>query len=579
MSKEIIVNIDNRETRVAIIEQGRLVELHIEREERIVGSLYKARVVNVLPGMDAAFVDIGLERNAFLYAGDVIPEADEADTEGNDRERNHEEVLETSSRIRDLVKPGQELLVQVVKAPRGTKGARVSTRISLPGRYLVLMPEGNNVGVSRKIEGVQERERLRKIAYKLRHLPCGLIVRTEAEGRGEAELRQDYEFLWRLWEQIQQKFQQTPQPGVVHQDLSLVYKIVRDVFSSDVAKFVIDSREHYEKVLDLVNFIAPKLKNRVIYYSDPEPIFDRYGIEPEIERLTRHKVWLKSGGYITIDETEAVTAIDVNTGKFIGTTSLADTILKTNLDAATEIARQLRLRDLGGIIILDFIDMANPKDRQHLMTALEKALKKDRVRTKITYLSPLGLIEMTRKRTGESLTQILTEPCPYCRGRGRVLSAETLAAKIEREVRRLCIDTDHEAFLITLNPRVAAYFIGPQGEMIERLERETHRALFVRANEKYHQEDYRIVPGDLQEMERQIVRYRPGQVVECQIPEEPFLMLPRSVAWCDGYFIDLANGGEHLGQRVKARLIHVHRSFAIGEVIQPARVIDKAEPI
>lgn len=574
MAKEIIVNVEPRETRVAVIESGRLVELHVEREERVVGSVYKSKVVNVLQGMDAAFVDIGLERNAFLYAGDVIPEA--ADAEGNGknaaRERNH-------LRIKDLVKPGQELLVQVVKAPRGTKGARVSTRLSLPGRYLVLMPEGETIGVSRKIEQPLERERLKKLAAKIRTFPCSLIVRTEADGKGEAELRQDFEFLTKLWNQIQQKAEQTKAPGVVHQDLNLVFKIVRDVFSEDVSKLVLDSQQDYEKALEIVGMISPKLKSRVEYYSDPEPIFQRYGIEQEIERLTKPKIWLKSGGYITIDQTEALTAIDVNTGKFVGTACLADTILKANLDAVNEVARQLRLRDIGGVIVIDFIDMSSARDRQHVMQALEKALKKDRVRSKIATISPLGLVEMTRKCTGESLSQILTEPCPYCGGQGRVSSPETMAARIERELRQVVNESDHEAFLITMHPRVAACFLGPQGEDVERLEQTTNRALFVRADSRMHIEEYRILPGDLQEMERQIVRYRPGQVVECQVEKEPIVAQPRAVGWCEGYYVDLLNGGSYLGERVKARLIHVHRSFAIGEVVPAAKTIDKAEPI
>jgi len=574
LSKEIIVNVDPRETRVAIVESGRLVELHIEREERVVGSVYKSKVVNVLQGMDAAFVDIGLERNAFLYVGDVIPEAEDVEGNGKGHPANRGQL-----RIRDVVRPGQELMVQVVKAPRGTKGARVSTRLSLPGRYLVLMPEGDSIGVSRKIEDQAERDRLKKIAQKIKTIPCSLIVRTEAEDKTEADLKQDFELLVKLWNQIQEKAEHTKAPGVVHQDLSLVYKIVRDVFSSDVSKLVLDSEQEYQKALEIVGLIAPKLKSRVVHYTDSEPIFQRYGIEQEIDRLTRQKVWLKSGGYITIDQTEALTTIDVNTGKFVGTSCLSDTILKANLDAVNEVARQLRLRDIGGVIIIDFIDMNSAKDRQHVMQALERALKKDRVRSKIANISPLGLVEMTRKRTGESLTQVLTEQCPYCSGRGRVASPETMAIRIEREIRQAASETDHEAFFVVAHPRVASAFIGPQGEAIERLEAMTRRAVFVRADSGMHAEEYRIMPGDLQELERQIVRYRPGQVVECQVDKESPLMLPRSVGWCDGYFIDLLNGGDHLGRRVKARLIHVHRSFGVGEVVTPAKVIDKAEPI
>ncbi len=575
MSKEIIVNVDARETRVAIVESGRLVELHIEREERVVGCLYKCRVVNVLPGMDASFVDIGLDRNAFLYVGDILPDAEDSDSNGNGRaERERREY-----HIRDVVKPGQELLVQVVKAPRGTKGARVSTRISLPGRYLVFMPDSDTVGVSRKIEQATERDRLKKLATKIKDTPCGIIVRTEAEGQTEAELKQDYDFLIRLWSQVQETSKKVRAPGVIHQDLSLLYRIIRDVFSSDVNKMIIDAETDYEKALELVDFMSPKLKGRVTHYAGTEPIFQHFGIEAEIERLTRKNVWLKSGGYLSIDETEALTTIDVNTGKFIGSTSLADTILKTNLDAVNEVARQLRLRDIGGVIIIDFIDMSSARDRQHVMDALDRALKKDRVRTKIAHISPLGLVEMTRKRTGESLSQVLTESCPYCAGRGRVTSPETMAARIEREIVQLSAEGEHEAFLLKVNPQVAIHLMGAQGQDIERLERQTRRALYVRADPDLHVEEYKLEPGDLQQMERQIVRYRPGQVVECQVCRDTLIMLPRAAGWCDGYFVDLANGGEHQGERVRVRLSHIHRSYALGEVVMPAKVLDKAEPI
>ncbi|HOK55457.1 MAG TPA: Rne/Rng family ribonuclease, partial [Armatimonadota bacterium] len=427
----------------ALIEAGKLVELHVEREERVVGSIYKCKVSNVLPGMDAAFVDIGLERNAFLYVADVLPEADEGGPTKRDTRGMH---------IKDMLKIGQEVMVQVIKGPRGTKGARVSTRISLPGRYLVLMPESDNIGISRKIEESGERDRLKKIAENIRPLGFGLIVRTEAESKTEIDLKQDLEFLLRMWNQIQEKARKIPAPGLVHQDLSLIYKTIRDVFGGDVTKMLIDSPVDYEKAIELIQLLSPKMKSRVQLYDESEPIFERFAIEGEIDRLLRRKVWLKSGGHLTIDETEALTTIDVNTGKYIGSTSLSETILKTNLEAVTEIARQLRLRDIGGIIIIDFIDMANPKDRQHVVTALDKALRKDRTRTKISHISPLGLIEMTRKRTGETISEAMTEACPYCQGRARIKSPETVSIDVERELRKLVAEMDEEAFVITVNP-------------------------------------------------------------------------------------------------------------------------------
>ncbi|MEN6357741.1 MAG: Rne/Rng family ribonuclease [Armatimonadota bacterium] len=569
MSKEIIVNVDTRETRVALVESGKLVELHVEREERVVGSIYKAKVANVLVGMDAAFVDIGLERNAFLYVADVLPEMDDeypsARKEGS---RHH-------LKIRDVVKTGQEVLVQVVKGPRGTKGARVSTRVSLPGRYLVLMPEADNTGISRKIESEGERDRLKKIAESIKPLGFGMIVRTEAEGRGENELRGDLEMLMRMWNQIQEKSAKVAAPGLVHQDLSLIYKMIRDVFGSDVAKMIIDSPVDYEKAVELVELISPKMRSRLFLYDEPEPIFEHFGIESEIESSLRRKVWLKSGGHLTIDPTEALTAIDVNTGKFIGSTSLSDTILKTNLDAVNEITRQLRLRDIGGIIVLDFIDMSNVKDRQKVIAAMERELRKDRTRTKICHISPLGLVEMTRKRTGETLTEIVTEPCPYCQGKGLVESADTVSLRIERDLRHLTSDMDEEAFMVTANPEVVMHLIGSGGEVIDEIERRLKRAIYVRASEALHIEKYEIAPGNLQEMDAQMTPWRKGETIECSVVRNPFSMLPKASAWLDGYLVELENGGKYVGRRVKAKLTDIHRSYAFGEVMTSEKSIDK----
>ncbi|MCX6345705.1 MAG: Rne/Rng family ribonuclease [Armatimonadetes bacterium] len=559
MSREIIVNVDTRETRVALIESNRLVELHVEREERVVGSLYKAKVSNVLSGMDAAFVDIGLERNAFLYVADVLPEMDDdMPAARRDNSRN--------VKIKDLVKPGQEVLVQVVKGPRGSKGARVSTRVSLPGRYLVLMPEADNLGVSRKIEDDSERDRLKKIGDSMRPLGFGVIIRTEAEGRSDAELRHDLEFLMRMWNQIQEKAAKVPAPGLVHQDLSLIYKMIRDVFGSDVNKMIIDSPVDYEKAVELIELISPKMRSRLFLYDESEPIFERYAIEPEIENLLRRKVWLKSGGHLAIDSTEALTTIDVNTGKFVGSTSLSDTILKTNLDAVVEIARQLRLRDIGGIIVLDFIDMTSPRDRQKIVATLEKELHKDRTRTKICHISPLGLIEMTRKRTGETITEIVTETCPYCQGKGRVEGAGTVSLRIERELRRMSAEVDDEAFLVTAHPEAVMHLVGSNGEVIEGIERLLKRAIYVRANESLHIEKFEILPGNMVEMDRHMLPWKTGDVVECQVARNPFSTLPQASAWLDGFLVELDNGGKYVGRNVKAKINEIHRSYATGEV-------------
>lgn len=565
MSKEIIVNCDTRETRVALLDGGKLVELHVEREERVVGSIYKCKVCNVLPGMDAAFVDIGLERNAFLYVADVIPEAIDEDVDARRVDRR-------TLGIRDVLKVGQELLVQVVKGPRGTKGARVSTRISLPGRYLVLMPDNDNLGVSRRIDDARERDRLKRIINSCRPEGCGVIVRTEADGKSEQELRHDLEFLVRMWEQVKAESVKTRAPGIVHQDLSLLYKTIRDVFGSDVNKMVIDSKQEYQKALELLDIMSsPKLKSRIQQFNRPEPIFDHYGIETEIDRLLRRKVWLKSGGHLTIDETEALVTIDVNTGKFIGSTSLNETILRTNLDAANEISRQLRLRDIGGIIVIDFIDMTSARDRAQVVNALEKALKRDRTRTKISHISQLGIVEMTRKRTGETISETVGEACPYCQGRGRVASAMSISIEAERALKKVASESDSKAFVVHVNPRVALHLIGPRGEVIEEIERRVNRKVFVRAREDMHAEKFEITPGDPRDIEGSVLPYRRDDVVECEVIRNPYTTLPHSTAWLDGYLLDLANGGRFVGQMVKARLTDVRRSWASAEVVtQPA---------
>ena len=565
MAKEIVVNVTTRETRLALIDSGKLVEMHVEREEQVAGSIYKCRVANVLPGMDAAFVDVGLERNAFLYAGDVLPETDE------DLPKGGKEPERTS--IKDLLKVGQELLVQVVKGPRGTKGARVSTRISLPGRFLVLMPDADNIGISRKIDDKRERERLKKITESVKPAGFGLIVRTEGEGCGERDLRSDLDFLLRMWEQILERAKTTPPPGLIHQDLSLTYRMIRDVFGSDIRKMFVDSQTEYQKALETAELISPKLKSKIVLYREPEPIFEHFSIENEIDRLLKRKVWLKSGGHITIDHTEALTSIDVNTGKFIGSTSLSDTILKTNMEAAAEIARQLRLRDIGGIIIIDFIDMSSAKDRNHVVNTLDKALKRDRTRSKISQIGPLGLIEMTRKRTGETISEIVNQACPYCQGRGEILSPESVSIQIERELRKMAAEGEpDDAFLITAHPEVAASLIGAGGQVVNHIEKQIRAHLvYIRANPDLHIEKYEILPGDLQEIEKEMLPYRKSQIVEADVVRSTFISLPRSAAWADGYMLDLSNGGKFIGQRVKARLTNVQRSFATGEVLGPVK--------
>jgi ribonuclease G len=565
MTKEIIVNVDHRETRIAVLDDKQLVELHVEREQRVVGNVYKAKVDNVLQGMDAAFVEIGLERNAFLYVADILPEDDDDNRfKGRDRRDLH---------IRDLVSRGDQLLVQVVKGPRGTKGSRVSTRISLPGRFLVLMPDANNLGVSRKIEEGSERDRLKKIVQSFREQGFGVIVRTEAEGRGLGELKLDYMMLTETWREIQAKAKATQAPALIHQDMGLVYKILRDAFGSDIGRLVLDSPDDYRQACEIIRRLSPDLQDRIELYDGDKPIFESFKIEDDIDRLLKRKVPLKSGGSLIIDQTEALVSIDVNSGKFTGSTGLADTILKTNLEATDEIARQLRLRDLGGMIILDFIDMDSARDKKAVMDAFVRSLKDDRSRTKISSISPLGLIEMTRKRTGETVDTAMSEICPYCQGLGRIASPETVSLEIERDLRRIALSTSSEALMVTAHPSVAAHLVGPQGEDIESLERVLHRAIFVRCVASWHHvEKFEIENGSIQKFEQALAMPRRGQVIDVVIPrDDPH---GERSPWALGFAlpqrnlqIDISNGAKFLGQTVRVRLTDVRRALAIGEVM------------
>ena len=469
MRKEIVVNVDHDETRVAVLEEGVLVELYIERtsNQRVVGAIYKGKVDNVLPGMEAAFVDVGLDRNAFLYVADAIPAH-----EGDEDEAEVEAPKGAS--IKDLLKVGQELVLQVTKEPIGTKGARVSSHITLPGRYLVLMPTVDYIGISRRIGDEGERSRLRALAEKIKPAGMGLIVRTVAEGHEEQDLAADVKFLVRVWNKILSRARTTGAPAILHRDLGLVFRVVRDVLGPDTERLVVDSRHEHERILDLLDDISPDLKDRVtLFDAHDRSVFEIYGIETEIEKALRKRVWLRSGGYLVIDQAEALTVIDVNTGKYVGSTNLADTVLRTNLEAAREIARQLRLRDIGGIIIVDFIDMEVADHRQKVLAALNEALKGDRTKTNVLGITQLGLVEMTRKKVTYGLDDVLQKLCPYCEGKGKILSEETMAAKVRREIREILRHTDNEAILVEVHPSVAALLIGAGGVNLKELEKNT----------------------------------------------------------------------------------------------------------
>ncbi len=499
MPSEIIVNAGREETRVALLENGLVTEIYIDRKKDrgIAGNVYKGRVMKVLPGMQAAFVDIGLEKSAFLYVGDVFDSMSEyapmMEDEGLELEAETKRKRSHARAIEDLLQEGQEILVQVSKEPISTKGARVTTYISIPGRYLVMMPGINHIGVSRRIENGEERKRLREIVERLRKPNTGYIIRTASEGRSEEDFTADIEFLSRLWENIQKRKERTSAPALLHNELDLIFRVIRDAFTRDIDRMVIDAPEEYQRVREFVDSYIPQLNRYVKLYDHDEPVFDHFGVEIEISRALGRKVWLKSGGYIIIDQTEALTTIDINTGRYVGKRTLEDTILKTNLEAVREVAYQLRLRNIGGIIILDFIDMEREDNRRKVYAALQEALVRDKAKTTISHISPLGLIEMTRKRIRESLGRILCEPCPYCDGRGYVKSSRTICYEVLRELRRAFTGAEEKKSLVTVNSVVADMLYDEERDGVEALEKEFQKKIVIKADPNLHQEQYEVV--------------------------------------------------------------------------------------
>jgi len=502
VGKRIVVNAGVTETRVAIQEGGLLTGLYVERHRQrsIVGNVYKGIVTNVLPGMQAAFVDIGLSKDAFLYAGDytttlgdyerlMLSESEEGE---EDLEVEEVERREAPVPIEDLLRKGQDVLVQVSKESLGTKGARVTSFISLPGRYLVYMPHAHHIGVSRRIRDDQERERLREVVRRLRPPAGGFIVRTVAEGVGEEEFASDIQFLLRLWEQIQNHYAHAPAPSVLHEEMDLIFRAIRDLFSPEVEELLLDSPEAYQKSLEYTSSLVPVLAPRVKLYEGSVPIFEATGIEKEIEKALRRRVWLKSGGYIVIDQTEALVAIDVNTGKYVGKRGLEQTILKINLEAVGEVVRQIRLRDLGGIIIIDFIDMEPEEHRRQVFRALKKALAEDKARTNVLEISELGLVEMTRKRVRQDLQSLFCAPCPTCKGSGVVKSDPALAAEIFRKVRAAAAELGGQEILIRVHPEMAHYLEAEKREGIERLQALLGRKLSLQTVSTLHRDEYEI---------------------------------------------------------------------------------------
>lgn len=484
---ELVISSNPFETRVALIEQGRLSEFYVERakDRGITGNIYKGRIVRVLPGMQSAFVEVGIQRTSFLHVSDIKepPEGFEEDEEEHKRHAN--------VRIQDIVKEGQEIMVQAAKEPIGTKGARVTSYASLPGRYLVLMPTYDKIAISRRISSEKERKRLREIVSSIRPAGYGFIIRTVCEGMRKEDVQADMEFLIKLWKAILKKKEEVRTPGLIWAELDLTLRTIRDLFSEDIERLVIDSKDEYERARKFLEEFMPHLAGRLALYEGKEDIFDAHGVEIELTDALERKVWLRSGGHIVIDQMEALTAVDVNTGKYVGKRSSEDTIVKTNLEAVKEIVYQLRLRNIGGIIVIDFIDMARQSDREKVYNTLKEALKADKARTNILKISELGIVEMTRKRVRESLSQSLCEPCPYCDGNAQIKAKDTIIMDIYRELARE-LPLRKKKATIYVSPSISER-IKEDPAPIQDIERKFGKKVFVKPVERFHQERYEII--------------------------------------------------------------------------------------
>jgi ribonuclease G len=502
-NKLIVINSAPYETRVATLESGILVEFLLERgdDTNIIGNIFKGKVIRVLPGMQAAFVDIGMEKAGFLYAGDFVTPRLGFESDENGDEDLAEEIDIHVARfpqeeyippIEGLIREGQHLIVQVAKEPLGTKGARITSHITLPGRYLVLLTWSGHIGISRRIEDPDERMRLHEIVEKIRPDGMGAIVRTAAEGRMDAELKADMEYLVQHWETIRKKGEAASASTLIHRELSLSLRAVRDMFTADMDRIVVDSQEEHTRIQDFASQFFPSLRDRIELYQGTQPIFEHYGIEIELARALDKKVWLKSGGYIVIEQTEALTVIDVNTGKYVGRTSLEETTVKINLEAVKEIVYQLRLRNIGGIIIIDFIDMKTEENREKVYQTLVDTLRDDRSKTTICKISELGLVEMTRKRVRESLLRSLSEACPYCSGEGIIKSKKTVCYEIFRALERQSPLLAGKQISLYVHPALAEEMFGEHRRFIEMLENRFGMKVNITATEKFHVEQYQI---------------------------------------------------------------------------------------
>jgi ribonuclease G len=577
----VLVSVDRGETRVALLEAAgdpgavktstrakskpptgyRVAELYLERRgnRSIVGNIYKGKVDNVLAGLEAAFVDIGLDKNGFLHVDEIVLPGVETPRRGRGKEGG--------KKITDLLKPGQEIVVQVVKDPLKTKGARLSMELTIAGRYMVYSPTGEGVGVSRRLED-KERERLRKEAKTLDLQEGGAIIRTAAHGAKRVDFERELQYLFKLHEVLDKRIAETQAPDMVFQEADLSVRVVRDIFSTHFERAVVDDPKQHQRLISFFTRTAPELVDRVELYEESEPLLAAYGVEQVIDGLLGSRVDLPSGGYLLIDYAEALTVIDVNSGSFIGRgkgARLEDTITKTNLEAAEEVVNQLRLRDIGGIIVIDFIDMARARNRDAVLKVLRKTLDEDRTKTFTAEISKLGLVEMTRQNVTEGVREVMSRPCPTCDGEGIIRSEETIAIEFERRLRDIAAKAPkkHEAFLVQCNPRVSAQFTGNGSRVLHQLEQETGRTFHFEGSEGLPLDHFAItMEGAREEVEERAVPFRPGDEVLVQIVEPHMYDVDDAVAKIDGYIVSVSGGGRHVGAKRLVRIETAGRTSA-----------------
>jgi ribonuclease G len=600
--KQVLVSVDRGETRVALMEASgnpaskaairrrkdptggyRVAELYLERRgaRSIVGNIYKGRVDNVLAGLEAAFVDIGLEKNGFLHVDEIVLPGVETPRRGRGGGRGKA----GGRSITDLLKPGQEVVVQVVKDPLKTKGARLSMELTIAGRYMVFAPTGEGVGVSRRLDDA-ERARLRKEASKLDLRGGGVIIRTAAQGAKRADFERELKYLYKLHEVLQQRVESAQAPAMVFQEADLAVRVVRDIFSSEFELGLVDDEKAHHRLTSFLERTAPELVERVELYTDEKtPLFERFGVEDVLQGTLSRRVDLPSGGYLMIDDAEALTVIDVNSGSFTGrgkSARLEDTITKTNLEAADEVVNQLRLRDIGGIIVIDFIDMARARNRDAVLKTLRKALDEDRTKTFVVEISPLGLVEMTRQNVTEGVREIMTRPCPTCGGDGVIPSEETIAIDFSRRLRQLARDHKSEALLVQMNPRVSGQFTANGGWLLKSLEEDTGKRFLFEGSAGLPLDHFAItLEGKREEVEERALPFRVGDEVHVDIVEPHMYDVDAAVAKIDGYIISVLKGGSHVGERRLVRIEEVGRTGAtarlVGESAQPEAEPDESD--